>query len=96
MNALQALIDGARQLAADPVGPVWETDGARACPIGWGDCSQPVFYSLAHDVYDYGERGGPADKHCRSECPHGYQAAPEEEECITSYERRQIEEGMSQ
>ncbi len=92
MRSLVDLIQDAKELASDPVGPVWETDGARACPIGWLDCSQPVFYSAAHDVYDYGERGGPADKDCRANCPHGYQPAPEDEEESPEVDLDQIEQ----
>jgi len=51
-------------------GPNWVTDGGRTCPLGWMDCSQPVFRIAGTDVYDYGEPGGPGAKHCATECPH--------------------------
>lgn len=68
---LAALIDGARA-AANPPG-TWVTDGGRACPIEWGDCSQPVFMDQATGAYDYGEPGGPGHDECETECPHRLQ-----------------------
>jgi hypothetical protein len=70
-KALQELVSEARA-AADP-GPRWVTDGGRACPIGWDDCSQPVFRVAGTEHYDYGEPGGQGDRWCRSNCPHGYE-----------------------
>lgn len=68
---MQGLLDSARA-AANP-GPAWTTDGGRACPIGWDDCSQPVFVDQATGAYDYGEPGGPGHDECENECPHRQQ-----------------------
>ena len=72
--ALQHLVAEARA-AADPA-PPWVVEGGRSCPIGWEDCSQPVFRLAGTEHYDYGERGGPGDTHCRSACPHGLEPPP--------------------
>ena len=60
-------------------GLTWKTDGGRQCPIGWGDCSQPVFHNMRHDIYDYGESSGPGAAYCENNCPHHNQI-PELEE----------------
>jgi hypothetical protein len=68
MQSLNDLIGSAR--AAANLGPAWITDGARACPIEWGDCSQPVYVDAVSGAYDYGEPGGLAHDECETECPH--------------------------
>lgn len=71
---LAELIAGAR--AAAGVQPVWVMDGARACPLDWSDCSQPVFRDAGSDAWDYGEPGGPGWDSCKDSCSHGMQHAP--------------------
>lgn len=68
-QALASLITQARALTELEV--QWESTGGRGCPIGWEDCSQPVFESTCGRYTDYGDRGGPGDQHCRNHCPHG-------------------------
>jgi hypothetical protein len=46
----------------------WESEGGRACPKGWCDCSQAVLRCRTCGDYDYGERGGPAHEHCFGVC----------------------------
>lgn len=67
-TSLNQLIQGAR-LSSAPA-PIWITDGGRACPIDWGDCSQPVFVNEVTGDYDYGDPGGPGYQFCETECPH--------------------------
>lgn len=56
---------------------LWTMEGGRQCPLGWDDCSQPVYVDLTSGEYDYGDPGGPAWKDCRGLCPHSG-VAPEE------------------
>lgn len=62
---LDDLITGAVQLAGETAvshgARLWDSVGGRACPIGWGDCSQPVYVDIKTGEYDYGEPGGPGD-----------------------------------
>lgn len=67
-TALSNLIRGAR--AATSTVPIWTTDGGRACPIDWDDCSQPVFMDEASGAHDYGDPGGPGHEYCTTECQH--------------------------
>jgi hypothetical protein len=75
MRALDELITAAVQLAGtDAVSHsahLWQTDGARRCPLGWGGCSQPVYVDLKTGAYDYGDPGGPGHADCVRHCSHG-------------------------
>lgn len=74
---LNDLITAAVQLAGgDSVaraGRLWHAEGGRACPLGWDDCSQPVFVDLASGAYDYGQPGGPGHDDCMAHCHHDMQ-----------------------
>lgn len=61
-------------------GRLWAMEGGRACPLGWWDCSQPVFRDLASGDYDYGKAGGPGQASCLQHCAHGMQPAPDGDE----------------
>lgn len=83
---LNNLITGAIVLAGGESmtahgGRVWHAEGGRSCPIGWWDCSQPVYVDLASGDYDYGEPGGPGAAECARHCPHGH--FPPEPEDLT-------------
>lgn len=71
---LQQLVSQAVALTSPE--PVWNMVGGRSCPIGWEDCSQPVFESACGRYADHGERGGPGAQHCATECQHGRQPPP--------------------
>ena len=79
---LDALIADAMVCAGNDIHGVvhnfefWETDGGRACPIGWDHCSQPVFRHKITGEYDYGEVGGPGHADCKKNCPYGFVRAP--------------------
>lgn len=48
--------------------------GGRPCPYNSDlaeDCSQTVYYCIACDGVDYGERNGPGWKSCVEFCEHG-------------------------
>lgn len=81
MHSLAQLIDGALQLGnpglAAHQGRLWQSEGGRACPIGWGGCSQTVYVDAATGEYDYGEPGGPGAADCQRHCPNGLQPNPE-------------------
>lgn len=83
MNHLQGLIADAIQLANpdDTLhgGRLWRSIGGRACPIGWGHCSQPVFEDIRTGEIDYGEPGGPGHADCKANC-HERMRPPEPEE----------------
>jgi hypothetical protein len=73
---LNDLITAAMQLAGteDRVSHnarLWQMEGGRACPLGWGRCSQPVYADLKTGEYDYGEPGGPGHADCMANCQHG-------------------------
>ncbi len=72
---LDQLIGSAMQDAGSDLffhqGVAWTTEGGRSCPLGWSDCSQPVFYSKIHDCHDYGGLNGPGHTWCQANCPHG-------------------------
>lgn len=74
---LNDLITGAITLAGGDEtahgGRIWHMEGGRSCPIGWDDCSQPVFVDLASGEHDYGQPGGPGAADCDAHCPHGLQ-----------------------
>lgn len=81
---LNDLITAAIQLAGteDQVNHnarLWQMEGGRACPLGWGDCSQPVYADLKTGEYDYGEPGGPGHADCRRNCKHGM-APPDDDD----------------
>lgn len=85
MQALNELITAAVQLAgADNLAShnarLWQMEGGRACPLGWGDCSQPVYVDLKTSAYDYGERGGPGHADCARNCRHGMQQRPDDDD----------------
>lgn len=70
-------------------GVIWGTDGGRCCPVGWEDCSQPVFVDRVTGGYDYGDRGGPGHQWCADHCRH-HMAPPEKEEEDEGDDSRQI------
>ena len=83
MQALNNLITAAVQLAgADNQishnARLWQMEGGRAGPRGWGDCSQPVYVDLKTGEHDYGQRGGPGRADCERNCKHGM-APPDDE-----------------
>lgn len=85
MQALNELITAAVQLAgADDLAShnarLWQMEGGRACPLGWGGCSQPVYVDVKTGAYDYGEPGGPGHADCVRNCKHGMQQQPEDDE----------------
>ena len=78
---LNDLITAAIQLAGteDQVSHnarLWQMEGGRECPLGWGGCSQPVYVDLATGENDYGERGGPGHADCMRNCRHGMNPPP--------------------
>lgn len=82
--SLNDLITGAVQLAGDTgvshAARLWQSEGGRACPLGWGGCSQPVFVDLKTGEHDYGEPGGPGHVDCLRNCRHGMQPRPQDDE----------------
>lgn len=84
MQLLSDLITAAVQLAGGDgvahAGRMWVSEGGRACPLGWGDCSQAVYVDIKSGEYDYGERGGPGWLDCERHCGHGRQPCPEPDE----------------
>ena len=86
MQGLNNLITAAIQLAGtdDMVSHnarLWQMEGGRACPLGWGGCSQSVYVDLKTGEYDYGQRGGPGHADCERNCKHGM--APPQCQCLT-------------
>jgi len=81
---LNDLITGAIQLAGDAgvahAARLWQSEGGRECPLGWGGCSQPVFVDLKTGEYDYGEPGGPGYADCLRNCRHGMQTCPQDDD----------------
>lgn len=73
--SLNDLITGAMQLAGDAgvahAARLWQSEGGRGCPLGWGGCSQPVYVDLKTGEYDYGDPGGPGHADCVRNCKHG-------------------------
>ena len=81
MQVLSELITAAVQLAgADDIvshsARMWKLEGGRRCPLGWDGCSQPVYVDTKTGDYDYGELGGPGHADCVSNCSHGMQVPP--------------------
>lgn len=85
MTAILQQLVAEAQAAADPATP-WVMEGGRSCPIGWDDCSQPVFRVAGTEHYDYGEPGGPGAENCRTECPHRMDGVPDWLEGVELYE----------
>ena len=83
MRVLDDLITAAVQLAGDDSvshsARLWKSEGGRACPLGWGGCSQPVYLDLKTGEYDYGEPGGPGHEDCVRNCSHGMNTPPPDE-----------------
>jgi len=81
---LNDLITGAIQLAGGAEvahgARLWHAEGGRECPLGWGDCYQPVFVDLATGEHDYGEPGGPGHADCLRNCRHGMQTCPQDDD----------------
>jgi hypothetical protein len=81
MQLLNELITAAVQLAGDDAvshgARLWKSEGGRACPIGWGGCSQPVYVDLKTGQYDYGQPGGPGHADCVRNCKNGMQPCQE-------------------
>jgi len=75
MRLLDELITAAVSLAGgDAVSHgarLWQGGGGRACPLGWGGCSQPVYVDAKTGEYDYGRPGGPGHEDCVRNCHHG-------------------------
>lgn len=84
MNMLAELITAAVQLAGEDAvsngARLWKSEGGRACPLGWGGCSQPVYVDLKTGEYDFGERDGPGHSDCVRNCKHGMQQCPDEDD----------------
>jgi hypothetical protein len=84
MRMLDELITGAMQLAGgDAVSHdarLWQMEGGRACPLGWGGCSQPVYVDLKTGAYDHGEPGGPGHADCKRHCKNGMEPCPEDDD----------------
>lgn len=59
---------------------LWQFEGGRSCPLGWEDCSQPVFVDLKSGDYDHGETGGPGHADCKRNCRNGMVPCPEDDE----------------
>jgi hypothetical protein len=82
MQLLDDLITAAVQLAGtDAVSNgarLWQSEGGRACPLGWGGCSQAVYVDMATGDYDYGEPGGPGHADCRRYCKNGMEPCPDD------------------
>ena len=80
---LDDLVTAAVQLAGgDAVScgaRLWQSEGGRACPLGWGGCSQPVYVDLKTGEYDYGDPGGPGHDDCVRNCRHGMQQRPDDD-----------------
>ena len=81
---LNDLITAAIQLAGteDQVSHnarLWQMEGGRTCPLGWGGCSQPVYVDLKTGEYDYGKPGGPGHADCQRNCKHGM-APPDDDD----------------
>lgn len=66
-----ALVLAGAETAAAHGGRIWHMEGGRRCPIGWWDCSQPVYVDLASGEHDYGQPGGPGAADCARNCRHG-------------------------
>mgnify|MGYP006914449625 FL=1 len=77
---LNDLINGAIQLAGGNLtshnARLWQSEGGRTCPLGWGDCSQAVYVDIKTGEYDYGEPGGPGYQDCVRYCRHGMNPPP--------------------
>lgn len=81
MQKLNHLINAAMQLAGtdDLISHnarLWQSEGGRACPLGWDDCSQTVYVDLKTGEYDYGDPGGPGHADCMTTCRHGREQRP--------------------
>lgn len=80
MNTLEVLIADATALANPDEtlhgGRLWRSIGGRACPIGWHNCSQPVFEDIRTGEVDYGERGGPGHADCVKHCREAMKPPP--------------------
>ena len=84
MQLLNDLITAAMQLAGTENqvshgARLWQSEGGRACPLGWYGCSQPVYVDIKTGEYDYGEPGGPGHADCVRTCSKGMQPASEDE-----------------
>jgi len=83
MKALNDLITAAVQLAGtDSVSNgarLWQSEGGRACPLGWYGCSQPVYVDLKTGAHDYGQPGGPGHADCVRHCKNGMQPCTDDE-----------------
>ena len=84
MQLLDELITAAVQLAGNDAvshgSRLWQSEGGRACPLGWGGCSQPVYVDLKTGDYDYGEPGGPGHADCLRHCTNGMRPCPENDD----------------
>jgi len=84
MQKLNHLINAAMQLAGtdDLISHnarLWQSEGGRACPLGWDDCSQTVYVDVKTGAYDYGQPGGPGHADCVTTCRHGREQRPNAE-----------------
>ena len=84
MRVLDELITAAVQLAGDDAvshgARLWQSEGGRACPLGWRGCSQPVYVDAKTGVYDYGQPGGPGHADCVRNCKNGMHPCPEDDD----------------
>ena len=46
------------------LGHYWVSEGGRACPKLWEDCSQTIYICARCGEGDYGQEGGPSWKEC--------------------------------
>lgn len=78
--SLNDLINGAIQLAGGNLtshnARLWQSEGGRTCPIGWGGCSQAVYVDIKTGECDYGEPGGPGYQDCVRYCKRGMNPPP--------------------
>lgn len=82
-TTLDDLITAAVQLAGQDAvscgARLWQSEGGRACPLGWGGCSQTVYMDIKTGEYDYGEIGGPGHADCKRHCRHGMHPVPDDD-----------------
>ncbi len=72
LSTLRHLIADAVALGGENLcaaGHEWESEGGRTCPkYESANCSQTVYVCRRCGAYDYGDKGGPAQRECFSEC----------------------------
>ena len=71
---------------------LWKMEGGRGCPLGWGGCSQAVYFDVKTGEYDYGDPGGPGHADCVRTCKNGLERAPDETDIDDLAKRREQRE----